>query len=279
MGWFSRKDKNGNIRHINTSKIRRISEDVDPEIIASVLDTDDLLEVIHGESDLPTFQDGNYRPDTMEPLEDISGEQRRKVEDYVGSPVILIHDDKINKPSLVFDNQEVWTVYKSKNEVDNEIRKRLESQLKNYPETFDQGWLDQFRRISMNTENKNIKSKEEADRITKYADKQELFSLGKSFGLNLNNYKFKDISDLRKIVYDAVQVELKHQLQDPVQYYVELEGRYSEEQLAKMPWVTTHINYTDAINDAIETNGRPHFLSTVDGREVKLDDLFMYRVQ
>lgn len=279
MGWFSRKDNKGNICHINTSKIRRISEDVDPEIITSVLDTDDLLEVINSGTNMPAFQDGNYRPDEMEPLEGLSGEQRRMVEDSIGSPIILIHDDKIHKPSLIFDNQEEWTVYKSKEQVNNDIRKKLEYDLKTDPGMFDDSWLNKFRRISMSTENRIEKSKEEADRITKHADKKELFVLAKSFGLNLNNFKFDDISELRKIVYDIIQQELKHQLQDPVEYYVNLEGRYTEEQLSKMPWVDTHINYNDAIDDAIETNGREHFLSTVDGREVKLGDLFMYRVK
>ena len=274
MSWFTKKEK-GKIRHINTKKIRRVSEDIDPEIIASVLDTDDLVDIINDSNS--TFQDGNYRPDEIEPIEDLSGKQRRMVEDFVGSPIILIHDDKTHKPSLIFDNTEEWIVYRSESEVDSDIRSRLEFQLKNFPEMFDQQWLDKFRRISMNSENRIIKSKEEADRITKYADKAELLGLAKSFGLHVSSSS--SISELRDVVHDGVQAELKHQLQDPVEYYVNLEGKYTESQLAKMPWVTTHINYNDAISDAIETNGRSHFLSTVDGREVHLGDMFLYRIR
>ena len=62
-------------------------------------------------------------------------------------------------------------------------------------------------------------------------------------------------------------------------YYVDLEGRYTESELAKMPWVNTKINYTDAINNAIESNGRSHFLSTVDGREVHVGDMLLYKIK
>ena len=106
-----------------------------------------------------------------------------------------------------------------------------------------------------------------------------MLSLAKSFGLYLNLYKFDNESDLRKIVYDTIQKELKHQLQDPVLYYVDMEGKYTESELAKMPWVNTRINYADAINDAIESNGRSHFLSTSDGREVHVGDMFLYRLK
>ena len=278
--WFSRKNKDGKVSHINTKKIKRVSDNYDLEKIASSLDTDSII--ISNDipyDNLPKFRDGNYRPDESDPIEDLTGEEKRIVEDYVGSPVIFSHDDKINKPSLIFDNSEEWVVYKSEEEVNRDIKKKLEKLLRDYPESFDQDWLNKFRTISMNEENRIEKSKEEAHRLTKYAGKHELLSLAKSFGLNLNNYKFDNESELRKIVYDVIQKELKHQLQDPVLYYVDMEGKYTESELANMPWVNTKINYSDAINDAIENNGRSHFLSTVDGREVHVGDMLLYKIK
>ena len=89
------------------------------------------------------------------------------VEDYVGSPVILVHDDKLNKPSLIFDNSEEWVVYKSENDVTRDVKKKLEKLLQDYPESFDQDWLNNFRTISMSEENRIEKSKEEAQRVKK----------------------------------------------------------------------------------------------------------------
>ena len=276
--WFSKKNPDGSVSHINTKKIKRVS-DYDLDKITSSLDADSIVSSNDIPfDDLPRFRDGNYRPDESDSILDLSGEEKRIVEDSVGSPVILIYDDKINKPSLIFDNSEEWVVYKSLDDVNNDIKKKLGKMLRDYPESFDQNWLNQFRTITMNEEDRIEKSKEEAYRLTRHAGKSELFTLAKSFGLNLNNYKFDNDSDLRKIVYDVIQKELKHQLQDPVQYYVELEGKYTESELAKMPWVNTKINYTDAIDDAIENNGRSHFLSTVDGNEVHVGDMYLYKI-
>jgi hypothetical protein len=280
VNWFTKKNKDGSVSHINTKKLRRVSDDYDLDKIASSLDIDSITSSNDIPYDnLPKFRDGNYRPDESDPVEDLTGEEKRMVEDYVGSPVILVHDDKINKPSLIFDNSEEWVAYKSEEEVNRDIKKKLEKLLRDYPESFDQDWLNKFRTISMNEEDRIEKSKEEAHRLTKYAGKHELMSLAKSFGLNLNNYKFDNESQLRKIVYDVIQKELKHQLQDPVLYYVDMEGKYTESELANMSWVNTKINYADAINDAIENNGRSHFLSTVDGREVHVGDMLLYKIR
>ena len=278
--WFSKRNKDGSVSHINTKKIRRVSDDYNFDKVADSLNSDSVTipnDIPY--EDLPKFRDGNYRPDESEPIEDLTGEEKRMVEDSVGSPIILVCDDKVNKPYFIFDNSEEWVVYKSEEEVNKDIKKKLEHQLKQYPESFNEEWLNKFRTITMNEDDRIEKSKEEAHRLTKYAGKYELFNLVKSFGLNLNGYKFDNESELRKIVYDAIQKELKHQLQDPVLYYVDLEGRYTESELAKMPWVNTKINYTDAINNAIESNGRSHFLSTVDGREVHVGDMYLYKLK
>ena len=270
--WKSKKDGT----HFRHNKVKRVSGDIDDEKIISILDSDDILEAVDNFNDSHN-QDVNS--DDLEPIEDLSGKQRRQVEEYVGSPVVLTYNDFIHKPSLIFANHEQWLVYKSEEDVNNDIKKTLESQLKDFPEMFDQSWLDNFRSITMSEENRIIKSQEESHRLTDHAGKHELLGLAKSFGINLNNHKFDNESQLRSIVMGGIQKELKHQLQDPIEYYVNLEGRYTESQLAKMPWVETKIRYDDAINDAIETNGRVHFLSTLDGREVKVGDLFMYRLK
>ena len=275
--WRSKKHDNGKVSHFRHNNVRRVSEDVDDEKILSILDAEDILEIVDDADSISKFKDGSYRSEESESIEDLSAEQRRVVEDRVGSPIVLIHDDHLHKPSFIFANHEEWVVYKSSEEVDKDVKSILEPQLKNFPEMFDQQWLDNFRIIKMSEENRIIKSNEEAHRIVDHAGKLELFGLAKSFGVPIE--KSSNESELRKNVFNGVQKELKHQLQDPVQYYVELEGRYSEAQLAKMPWVETKIDYDNAVRDAIDMDGRVHFLSTVDGREIKLHDMYLYRLK
>ena len=274
--WRSKKHDNGKVSHFKHKNIKRISEDVDEEKILSILDAEDILEIVD-DIDVSKFKDGNYRSEESEPVEDLSAEQRRNVEDIIGSPIVLIRDDHLHKPAFIFANNEEWVVYKSPEQVDKDIKSILEHQLRDFPEMFDQQWLDNLRIIKMSEENRTIKSNEEAHRIVDHAGKLELFGLAKSFGIPIE--KSSNEPELRRNVFDGIQKELKHQLQDPVQYYVELEGRYSESQLAKMPWVETKIDYDNAIKDAIDMDGRAHFLSTVDGREIKLHDMYLYRLK
>lgn len=275
--WRSKKHDNGKVSHFKHKNIKRVSGDVDEETLLSILDADDILEIVNDADDISRFKDGSYRSDELESIEDLSETERRNVEDSVGSPIVVIHDDNLHKPSFVFANNEEWVIYKSPEEVDKDIKSILEPRLRKFPEMFDQQWLDNFRIIKMSDENRIIKSDEEAHRIVDHAGRLELFGIAKSFGVPVE--KSSDESELRRNVLEGVKKELKHQLQDPVQYYVELEGRYTESQLAKMPWVQTKINYDDAIKDAIDMDGRAHFLSTVDGREVHVGDMLLYRLK
>ena len=275
--WFSKKGKNDKTIRYKANDIKRVSSDIDKDILINALDADTLKDYLQDSGS--KFADNNYRSEEPEGIEDLSPSETRNVEDFVGSPVVLVHNDHVTKPSFIFANEEEWVVYKSKDEVDEELEKIISVQLRENPEVFDQSWLDQFRQMKMSTENRIMMSQEEARRLTGFAGKAELLSLAKSFGVNLNLYHFDSVDDLREIVYDHVQQELKHQLQDPVEYYVNLEGRYTESQLAKMPWIETSVDYDGAVKDAIELNGRAHFLSTIDGRESHIGDMYLYRLK
>lgn len=276
MKWFSKKHGN-KVTHFSDKKVER---DISPQDLSTSIDVLDELTVPGNDDvsiDMSVHDDS--RKVSFEGIEDLSGEQREMIENYVGSPIVLVYSTPLtdDKPYFLFDNHQGWLVLKSEEEANNEVKKKLKFNLINNPDLFDQTWLDQFRMITMSPEQRDKHSVIEAKRFTSHASKKELENLAHSFGLHVN--VDLPLEEIRDKVRSGIQKELKHQLQDPVEFYVNMEGRYTESELAKMPWVETKLDINGAVKDAIDMNGRAHFLSTVDGREIKLGDMFLYRME
>jgi hypothetical protein len=69
--------------------------------------------------------------------------------------------------------------------------------------------------------------------------------------------------------------EVYEALEDPIQYFVEDQGIYSREDLLKQAFII--IDVEEAAQDAVNTDGIAHFLSSYDGEEHELDDVVYYR--
>ncbi len=72
---------------------------------------------------------------------------------------------------------------------------------------------------------------------------------------------------------------IEEELEDPIRYFVHDQGMYSIEDLLKAPFI--YIDIDAAAQDAVDTDGRGHFLSGYDGEENDIDingtTYFIYR--
>jgi hypothetical protein len=57
--------------------------------------------------------------------------------------------------------------------------------------------------------------------------------------------------------------DIREMLKDPIEYFVKNQGVYTKEELFKQPFI--RIDAREAAQDAIDTDGRDHFISHYDG--------------
>lgn len=82
--------------------------------------------------------------------------------------------------------------------------------------------------------------------------------------------------EAREKVQEDKYDEIYEALADPVQYFVEDQGIYTIEELMKASFI--FIDTDEAAQDAVDSDGIAHFLSSYDENEVELDnEMIMYR--
>src|SRR3972149_875317 len=253
------------------------------------------------------------KQDLPDPIGDITGIQRKLVEDEIGSPIESVTDGFTGDNLFTFENGEEWFIFDSFENAEKEAQASVRNDLEQEPDLFNKDFLDQHQYIS-ETDRRMIAqdlaesrmegaTDELRDEISSDVEDQvrdEIKGNPKKFGLNEQD--IEDESDEYTDVFDKeVDEELERQLDEkmddkrseiideieeklednPRAYLVNEEGLYSDEDYSKLDYLQLDID--DATEDAVSEDGVAHFLAQYDGDEKNVRskdgkiDLYLYR--
>ena len=200
-----------------------------------------------------------------------------------------MRDDEGNY--LTLTNGATYNLYENYEDMVNEAKERIETDLMEEPAMFSQDWLSNYLEISeyqkqniadsedeyldetLNEEYEDEARENARDRVEKELTKMgkkkdditdEMLVAGQDsfYGEELDKLVLPEKEKRKKDIVD--------ELDDPVQYFVHDHAIFSVEDLVKQPFV--NINYDDAVRDAISRDGAEHFLSGYDGSSHETDD-------
>jgi hypothetical protein len=212
------------------------------------------------------------------------------------------HDDKVYEGSRADNGESEWLVFETEAEAERYALERVEEDLENEPEIFNQDFLTQFMEIT-DTDRRIIAS-EEADSLYDDMKDREIRDEAERAGITDDlEYLEGELADVEKEIEasgdadvemlegrqselgekietatEALRDKLKETrenetyeaLEDPVQYFVKDQGLYSIEDLMKQSFI--RIDIKNAAKAAIDTDGIAHFLDIYDGEETEITD-------
>lgn len=224
-------------------------------------------------------------------FDNITAKELKEIEEKVRSQVEEVEDwyDEDDFLLVKMDDGTSYVVAPSYDEAERLAIERVREDLENDPEMFTQSWLQNF--ISMTDTDRRIIAGEESDHIVDDMDDSDLLEETNmqddwdEIEEQIDEENEKDepdedkISELEskqeKIVDDAREDlrsdkydEIYDALEDPVEYFVEEQGIYTKEDLMKQSFIS--IDYDEASEDAVSTDGWAHFLSRYDGNYTEL---------
>jgi len=241
--------------------------------------------------------------------DDITAKELKAIEDYAGSQVEEIEEWYDEKGFLLvkMDDGTSYVVAPSDDEAERLAIERVRDDLENEPELFSQSWLQNF--ISMSDTDRRIIAGEESDNIEQNMDEKEILEetdmqedwdeleeekdeLEEEINTMTANSETdaqikeeldekesrldeiekeqeKIVDDAREKFRDDKYDEIYDALEDPVEYFVEEQGIYTKEDLMKQSFIS--IDYDEASEDAVSTDGWAHFLSRYDGNYEEID--------
>ncbi len=152
------------------------------------------------------------------------------------------------------DNDESeWVVFKDPEDAENEALAQVKEDLEEYPENFNQDFLQQH--IYITDTDRRLIAQESSDYLRE----------------DFDDFDEEDLSDdeiEEKI--EAKYDEVYKALEDPIEYFVEDQGMFSIEDLMKQTFI--HIDEREAAQDAVDMDGVAHFLDRYDGTEEEMED-------
>ena len=241
--------------------------------------------------------------------DDITAKELKAIENYAGSQVEEIEEWYDEKGFLLvkMDDGTSYVVAPSDDEAERLAIERVRDDLENEPELFSQSWLQNF--ISMSDTDRRIIAGEESDNIEQNMDEKEILEetdmqedwdeleeekdeLEEEINTMTANSETdaqikeeldekesrldeiekeqeKIVDDAREKFRDDKYDEIYDALEDPVEYFVEEQGIYTKEDLMKQSFIS--IDYDEASEDAVSTDGWAHFLSRYDGNYEEID--------
>jgi len=176
-----------------------------------------------------------------------------------------------------------FLVFKDADEAESYAVNQVEDQLRDEPELFTQDWLENF--INADHLRDQLRSDEEnnlRDRLDEdfpgYEEKRdELIRLDR---LDRDVFYTEDaegdevelpLDDLERVIDSAwddyIEATIEEQLEDPVQYLKDMLG---DEDGMKTAMRIGGINYREAAEAAVSTDGTAHFLASYSGKEIQL---------
>ena len=229
---------------------------------------------------------------------------KKLVEKEVGSEITdeSDGDNRAGSTGIIFefDNGEEWLVFPSYDDAEYAATDSVKDDLDSDPEMFSGDWLNNF--IYVTDTDRRIIAGEEADNLADNMSEEELIEeegfedeyeelteeeddlLVKKENTPAEEKRLEEIekekneiiTTSRDSFISSKYDEIYDSLKDPVDYFVEEQGIYTKEELFEQSFIS--IDTTEAAEDAIQTDGVAHFLSSYDGEEVELDNgNVMYR--
>lgn len=163
---------------------------------------------------------------------------------------------------------EEYILIANEDEAEKIAEKLVKEDLQETPENFSKDFLKQH--IYITDTDKRIIANEEADSrvegmddkdIIKEAEMQDEFDAA----VDADDEKLQEkiLQDAKDALQEKYYEEIKKELADPVSYFVDNLGAYTEDVLLKADFIS--IDYDTAAQEAVSIDGWAHFLSRYDG--------------
>jgi len=184
-----------------------------------------------------------------------------------------------NESQYSFDvGGEEWNAIESYDKARAIAIEHVKDMLYDEPQSFNQEWLQSY--IIMTDTDRRILAGEEANNFAyevvrnqpeDYIDELQIPEEYLDDPKEWSEFE-EALERLEQEKYD----EIYRELEDPVQYFVEDQGMYEIDGLMKASFIS--IDYDTAAEDAIDSDGWEHFLSTYDGNSEELENgVIIYR--
>lgn len=171
-----------------------------------------------------------------------------------------------------------WCVFLEYEDAENEAFEMVENDLESEPEIFNKSFLENH--LYITETDKRIIANEEADFRVEDMDEEEVFeelgddNLKNQYDEAIENDDYNKAEEALEEAKDQLRMQIvdqmKENLEDPVEYFVEEQGIYTMEEFMRQPFV--QINIREAAEEAVNIDGIAHFLDRYDGEEEEIDD-------
>ena len=186
-------------------------------------------------------------------------------EDEIGD-VTLDGDGSEDDPWRLEDGSQEWVGYKDYDTLEAAAKARIIEDLENEPELFNQDWLSGY--FEMSDTDRRVMANDEADSRVEGMDDMDLIQAAgledEYDELESDEDRESMVDGARDTLLETYYDEVYDALEDPVGYFVEQQGIY-ESAGDLLKYNIVGIDYEQASDDAIATDGAEHFIGTYDG--------------
>lgn len=230
--------------------------------------------------------------------------------DALGFENILEFEEKYDEPTRVSEtsfgygysveigNQEYY-VFANHDDAENEAQAYVKDMLKSEPELFNQEFIRRY--ITMSDTDRRLYAQDDADSYVgdiredndgerlieeasevdskieeEWEDLQEKYNNEEIDQDEYDDSKEKLLDKAEEALSESIYERVYESLEDPYEYFVEEQGIYSPEDFFKQ--FGNYIDVEEATVDAVSEDGVAHFLSSYDGNENEIGDLYVYRI-
>jgi len=199
--------------------------------------------------------------------------------------IVSFNEDDTDVFRFETDSGEEYYIFPDEERAEKFAEERVREDLENEPELFSQDWLNNF--IYISDTDRRIIAQEESDYEVEEMDEEDILLDSPSEDRNVQELRGKidetddplkiqkyeeqiekEIEDARENNRSRIYEEIYYSLEDPINYFVDERGIYSKEDLLKQPFI--QIDKSEALKDAIRTDGWQHFIATYDGDSTEL---------
>jgi len=191
---------------------------------------------------------------------------------------IKSHTQRDNYIEVETDNG-TYQIYEDYDDAERYAQQQVKQDLDDNPEYFEKNWLQEH--IYVTDTDKRILSDEESSNIVDNMSDDDIISESKNEeeyeNAKTDKEKEKILDDSRESLRDTKYDEIYDKLSDPIEYFVNEQGIYTQEELLKQNFIS--IDTESASKDAVDIDGVAHFLSSYDGNEIELKSgSYAYRI-
>ncbi|MFW9872494.1 MAG: hypothetical protein ACFFG0_05270 [Candidatus Thorarchaeota archaeon] len=159
-----------------------------------------------------------------------------------------------------------YTIIMTEDAGEQMARERVLEDLENEPEIFDQNWLSYY--IYISNIDRQLIAQEDTDNYINDIKESEPERLIEEAEMYINEYEEADdnikeelLEKASEILYEKMFNYEYEAMKDPIEYFVNEQGMYTEEELLKASFI--QIDYNEATDAAIRDDGWEHFMGEV----------------